>query len=72
MDESARAFLPIGSPEPADVADGESHELCSLSHTEFAAIEGVEDLQTLLSLVRQGDHASPVRFRRGRTFSLNA
>ncbi len=59
----------IGLPKPPKLADREAHERRGLSHHQLAALQGIQDHEPLLRTLRQGDHASPLRTGRGRTFS---
>ena len=59
--------------DPDSERSGEgSRERGGISHLEFSALEGVEDHETLRSLLRQGQHTPGIRLGRGVTFSLNA
>src|SRR2546425_3965152 len=58
MDEGRRAAGPIGGTQTTDLAGGEPEEISRSGHQEGSSVEGMEDLQTLLGSLCQGNHAS--------------
>ena len=69
-DQGRWAAGPIRRTQTADLAGGASEQPRGLGHRELRPFESIEDEQLLLRMLRQGDHASPIRLAAGRTFSL--
>src|SRR5436309_2784868 len=72
MHEDLGTPPPIGPADPPELAHGEPDKGGRFSHHHFAPLQGVENHESLLSTLRQRNHASPVRTGRGRTFSLKS
>jgi hypothetical protein len=60
MDEGDGPSGPIGPPQPTDLAHRPPEKLGGLNHQEIATIQRMQDRQTLLGTLRQGNQASPV------------
>jgi hypothetical protein len=59
MDEGGRPTDTKGRTETADLANRPPEKLGGLSHQEIPTIQRMQDLQTRLGTMRQGNHASP-------------
>lgn len=70
MDQRGRAADPVGDTQATNLAGGTTEQARGLGDGDLSPFEGVQNHQLLVSALRQGDHASPIRPGAGRTFSL--
>lgn len=65
MHQGPSAPASIGLPDPPEVTDGEPDKGGGFGHDHLAPLQGVENHESLLRTLRQGDHASPLRMAGG-------